>query len=69
MTGGLNSSRLVSSRSRRAVPMIASLMELLFRSGSLARGKLSAFPGPLELPQTAAKRFDLLLVGGLLPLG
>jgi hypothetical protein len=28
-----------------------------------------AFSGPVQLPQAAAKRFDLLLVGVLLPLG
>ena len=28
-----------------------------------------AFSGPVQLAQAAAKRFDLLLVGSLLPLG
>jgi hypothetical protein len=30
---------------------------------------LSTFAGPVQLPQAAAKRFDLLLAGVLLPLG
>jgi hypothetical protein len=33
------------------------------------RGRLAAFAWPVQLPQAAAKRFDLLLVGVLLPLG
>ena len=30
---------------------------------------LSAFPGRMQMAQTAAEGLDLLLVGGLLPLG
>ena len=35
----------------------------------MPRRKVSAFPRPVQLAQAAAKRFDLLLVGVLLPLG
>ena len=35
----------------------------------MPRQMVSAFPRPVQLAQAAAKRFELLLVGGLLPLG
>jgi hypothetical protein len=36
---------------------------------SVPRRVRAAFSGLMQLAQAAAKRFDLLLVGGLLPLG
>jgi hypothetical protein len=69
VTGGLNFSRLVSVRSRRAAAMSASLMGVLFRAGSVPRRMLSAFPRAVELVQAATKRFDFVLVHDLLTLG
>ena len=43
-------------------------MGVFFRDGLAPRRRMSAVPRPVQLAQAPAKRFDLLLIGGLLPL-